>query len=144
MHLDMKKVPDKDEVQITIYAEPIKILSIEGDYVWCQWESRKWKMRVPNWVIPFDRQNDAFANAFLNYLNGLLTQPKASEEKENTKMTGKMQYLVSLPDETIEKVIELEKAWGIDRDTVIDQAINYFYQVDYVSRKKVEDQDAKT
>lgn len=54
-------------------------------------------------------------------------------------MASKMQYLVSLSDETIEKVIELEKDWGIDRDSVIDQAINYTYQSNLVPKKTVVD-----
>lgn len=43
-------------------------------------------------------------------------------------MTGKMQYLVSLSDETIEKVIEIEKWWKIGRDEIIEHAINSLYQ----------------
>lgn len=39
-----------------------------------------------------------------------------------------MQYLVSLSDETVEKIIKLEKKLMLDMSKVIDMAIHYTYQ----------------
>lgn len=44
------------------------------------------------------------------------------------EQASKMQYLVSLPDKVIERVIELERLWGVGRDEVIISAIEYTYQ----------------
>lgn len=77
MHLDMKKVPDKDEVQITIYAEPIKILSIDNGYIHCEWEGRRWKMPTRQLMLEAILSPDTseeIRDRFLARLNELLKQ----------------------------------------------------------------------
>jgi len=43
-------------------------------------------------------------------------------------MTGRMQYLVSLTDKTMEKIIEMEKSYNLNRDEVIEAVVNFTYQ----------------
>lgn len=58
-------------------------------------------------------------------------------------MASKMQYLISLPDETAEKLIELEKLWGRGRDAVVAQAIEFAYVSDSSVLQTRQELDAK-
>lgn len=77
MHLDMKKIPDRDEVEITVYAEPIKILDIRDGYVFCEWEGNRWKASLPAVLaaaILSDDIDDEMRGRFIARLNELLRQ----------------------------------------------------------------------
>lgn len=82
MHLEMKRVPNKDGVAITIYAEPITIIGIKDGYVWCKWEGSKWKMPLSHvYANIFDSGFDEdMTAAFLGRLNALLQKTEKDEE----------------------------------------------------------------
>lgn len=85
MHLAMEKVLDKNEVKITIYAEPIKILSIEGNSVLCEWEGRRWRMHLSTvlaYGILSDETGEEMRGRFLARLNRLLQQDIHKEQEE--------------------------------------------------------------
>lgn len=75
MHLDMRRVEGKDEVQITVTSEPIKILTIENGYVLCQWENMRFKMSLPSVLreaILSKDLDEEMRDRFLDRLNKLL------------------------------------------------------------------------
>lgn len=82
MHLDMKKVPDSDKVEITVYAEPIKILDIRDGYVFCEWEGHRWKASLPAVLaeaILSDDINDEMRGRLVVTLNELLREQGKEE-----------------------------------------------------------------
>lgn len=57
-----------------------------------------------------------------------------------------MQYLVSLSDSTMEKIIDLQDKWGWSRDRTIEQAINFLSNANVrpmEERRKTKDDNDK-
>lgn len=75
MNINMEKTEGEDGVTITIRAEPIKILSIEDGYVYCEWEGTRWRTPLPNVLtvaIMSDEIDEAMRDRFISRLRNIL------------------------------------------------------------------------
>lgn len=73
MKIDIKQHPtEKDKAEITIWAKPVKIISIEGQVIELEWENMRWKTKIPGYfgVVSIDEE---IKNIFIEKVNQALS-----------------------------------------------------------------------